>query len=216
MYIDSRHQITDLSLIHEAIERRPFATVMASGPPLLAAHVPLVLERRAGQPAVLTGHVAAADPIADFLARGCEVLVSFLGPVSYVTPRWYVGPGLPTYDFVAVEVQGTAEPFSDPGEVMSHLMTLTDHHEALVGDQDRWYPDDGQVDYIHSLLEDLQAFHLTMDKVQAKFKLSQERTPWDRAAVIAGLQRASHQDQDAVASLMERLTSIEEAPAEAT
>jgi transcriptional regulator len=167
----------------------PLAMVIATDPELRVAHAPVQLRTGPDGRDELVGHVAAADPMADSLRDGSELLVCFTGPRIYVSPRWYADRGLPTYNFVAVHFRGTARPLTEPGPVVAHLM-------SLVGDHERSAPEPWRVDAwararTVQLLNELLAFTMAVDSVEAKVKMSQNRTEADRVRVMSMLDGAS-------------------------
>jgi transcriptional regulator len=148
----------------------------------------------------LVGHVAAADPIASSLQDGSELLVCFTGPRIYVSPRWYADRGLPTYNFVAVHFRGNARPLTEPGPVVAHLMSLVGDHERSA--RDPWRVDAWARARTVQLLNGLQAFTMAVDSVEAKVKMSQNRTEADRARVMSMLDGATTDGAAAALRLM--------------
>ncbi|MDX2968099.1 FMN-binding negative transcriptional regulator [Kribbella solani] len=204
MYVDPDYLEPDLDEVYRLVEVHPFATLVTDVPELRIAHVPVQVRRDADGVRELVAHVAGADPFAESVRSGARLLVSVVGPAVYVSPSWYADRGLPTYNFVAIEIRGTCVPMDDPDAVRAHLMRLTADHErarkpgngdreAGNGDHEqareggRWVPDGWARERITELLPELQAFTVRIDKVTAKLKLSQNRTPGDRLGVLAAL-----------------------------
>lgn len=197
MWVDKDYDDASPDEIRRFVLDWPLATIVASGPELRVAHAPVQLRTGPHGGDELVGHVAAADPIADSLRGGSELVVCFTGARIYVSPRWYVDRGLPTYNFVAVHFRGTARPLDEPGPVVAHLM-------SLVGDHERSAPDPWRVDAwarakTVQLLSELQAFTMRVDSVEAKVKMSQNRTEADRVRVMSMLDDAP--DDDAATAL---------------
>jgi transcriptional regulator len=178
----------------------PLAMVIASQPELRVAHAPVQLRTGRDGRDELVGHVAAADPIAGSVRVGSELLVCVTGPRIYVSPRWYRDRGLPTYNFVAVHFRGTARALTEPGPVVAHLM-------SLVGDHERSEPEPWRVDAwararTVQLLKELQAFTMPVDSVEAKVKMSQNRTEADRVRVMSMLDGSADVEASAALRLM--------------
>jgi transcriptional regulator len=172
----------DTRQAHDLLERWPFAVLIALDPSVQLSFAPVELRRDQGPYGTLVGHVSAADPVAAALRSGTALRVAFLGP------SWYSDPGLPTYNFGAVEAIGTAQPFDDPWLVKQHLMALVASHEgARTDDQEKWRPDGWARSRIQELLGELQAFAMPIDQLEVKIKMGQNRTPGDRLGTIAGL-----------------------------
>lgn len=184
MYVDPDYADASPEEIRRLAAARPFATLITEEPELRVAHVPVQL--RSGTDAdEVVGHVAAADPFAASLRVRCRLLVVIHGPALYVSPQWYADRGLPTYNFAAVHLHGRAEPLDEPGAVVGHLMSLVADHERP---RERpWRMDAWARARTDELLDELQAFTMRVDRVEAKFKMSQNRTVADRAGVMSEL-----------------------------
>lgn len=133
---------------------------------------------------VLLGHLARANPQAAF-TPGAEVQVTFTGAHGYVSPNWYQAPGVPTWNYVAVHVYGVPELETEPDEVHALLARITAKYES--GLPTPWQPD-----YDPRQINAIVGFRLPIARLATKLKLSQNRSPEDRAGVIAGLRAAGN------------------------
>lgn len=171
--------------------------------PLRAAHMPLLVEERADKSLCLTGHVPLVDPLASALSDGARVLSIFSGASSYVSPDWYTNSGLPTYNFLTVHTQGQAEPMTSADDLRAHLMELMAVHEAENRfDDGQWVPDDAAISRMNELLPRVMGFRITVDTMQAKAKLGQNRNTDDQRAVAAKLNQSSISEDRTIARLM--------------
>lgn len=203
MYVAPDYAEPDLDEVTRLIEAQPFATLVTDQPDLRIAHVPVQVRRDDGLEIV--AHVAALDPFAESIRQRARILISVLGPSVYVSPAWYASRGLPTYNFVAIELRGQAVPLDDPDAVRAHLTRLVKDHEEALNPSDpdaRWRGDEWARDRTNELLPELQAFTLRVDEVTAKVKLGQNRTAGDRASTMAALHVSPRSDHQAVESLM--------------
>lgn len=189
MYVDPDYADASLEEIRRLVAARPFATLVTDEPELRVAHVPVQLRPLSADSDEVVGHVAAADPMAASLRGRCRLLVVVHGPALYVSPRWYVDRGLPTYNFAAIHLHGRAEPLDDRDEVVRHLMSLVVDHER--GADDPWLMDAWARARTAELLSELQAFTMLVDSIEAKFKMSQNRTTADRVGVMSALEGSS-------------------------
>ncbi|TDW24628.1 FMN-binding negative transcriptional regulator [Kribbella kalugense] len=204
MYVDPDYAEPDLDEVVRLIEAQPFATVVTADPDLRIAHIPVQV-RRGAEALELVAHVAGADPFAESIRQQAHVLVSVVGPSVYVSPAWYASRGLPTYNFVAIELRGQAVPLDDPDAVRAHLMRLVQDHETALNPADsatRWRVDAWARDRTTELLPELQAFTLRVDQIHAKVKLGQNRTEGDRAGTMTALHESPRTDHHVVESLM--------------
>ena len=164
---------------------------------LLATLLPFVHEWPGGGTDVgiwgtLLGHVARNNDQWREPALG-EALVIVRGPDAYISPSWYVtkqehGRVVPTWNYVTAHVYGRLVAHDDPGWVEALVRRLTDHHEAARAEP--WSVDDAPPPYIAGQLRAIVGVEVIIDRVEGKFKLSQNRSDADVEGVIAGLDAA--------------------------
>ncbi len=183
--------VTDPATIARLIRDLALAQVVThDGPGLVASTVPLVLDEPSDGPWVLRGHLARANPQARAgdAPRPCVAL--FLGPQAYVSPSAYAskaetGKVVPTWNYVEVHVHGTFRLTGDAPTTLAVVTDLTEVHEA-----DRavpWHVTDAPDGYVDGLLRGIVAFEIVVSRVEAKAKLSQNKSEADRRGVIADL-----------------------------
>jgi len=206
MYLPAAFHDQDVQRLQQQMEDSRLAIVVTHGENgLLASHVPLLLDRSAGEFGALRGHLARANPQWRDLENGSEAMVIFSGADAYVSPNFYPskaehGKAVPTWNFLAVHAYGTAEVFSDAERLRALVSRLTDRHEA--SQQKPWAVDDAPADYLQSMLKAIVGFELPIARLEGKRKLSQNRSPADIAGVQQGLATSSDPLDNAVAQLM--------------
>ena len=188
MYVPDHFREDRPDVLHQAIQRIGFATLVTQG--LDANHLPMSLEHGA-----LRGHVARANPV--WKAGEGEALAIFLGPHAYVSPSWYpskavTGKAVPTWNYRTVHARGAIRWIQDGDWLRAHVGSLSDRHEA--GRENPWAVSDAPASYVDSLLRAIVGFELTITKLEGKWKLSQNRDAADRAGVREGLLRDGHDD----------------------
>ena len=156
----------------------------AGGAPLLT-HLPLLLEGD-----VLLGHVARANEHWRALAEAGRAVAVFSGPDAYVSPGWYAskaehGRVVPTWNYVAVHVEGAVEVFEDAAALRDAVSRLTQRHEAARDAP--WAVDDAPPDFVAAQLRGIVGIRLRIERITGKRKLSQNRPEADRAGVLAAL-----------------------------
>lgn len=179
--------------------------VTINAPGLVATHLPL---RRFAEPPPfgrLIGHVARGNAQWRDLHPATEALAIFPGIDAYVSPRWYAtkretGKVVPTWNYEAVHVYGRLEIVEDHDRLHAIVSDLTDHHER--GAEHPWHVDDAPADFVTSQLKGIVGVVLTINRIEGKRKLSQNRKEADRAGAMAGLAEAG---EDAMAASMRRL-----------
>ena len=183
------------------IERHDFAVLVSHGSRGLAAsRVPFLLERRA-ENLFLQAHLARPNPQVADLAEAEEVLVLFEGPHAYISPRWYAtGPAVPTWNYADVHAYGRPQLIEDKEWLLAFLRRLSDRHE--LGAAAPWRIEDQPASYISGMLNGVVGFEIRVNRLEGKFKLSQNRPASDRPRIIAALDASGDPTAAAVAALM--------------
>jgi transcriptional regulator len=206
MYIPEPFAVHDPAEIDRLLSEHPFATLVthdAEG--LLATHMPFLYD---AERQVLAGHMARANPHRS-RSGGGEALAVFQGVNAYVSPNWYPtkaesgGRAVPTWDYEAVHVYGRVQWQEDQDWVRTHLSALAERFER--GMPEPWMLSDAPQDYVQRLFRGLVGLELTIERVEAKRKLSQNRPQADRLGVIAGLSASASPFDNAVAEVMRDL-----------
>jgi transcriptional regulator len=148
-------------------------------------------------------HLARANEHWRSIAPGTKALLVVGGPQAYVSPGWYAakaehGRVVPTWNYTTVHLTGTVTVYDDPDRLRDVVTELTDRHESALPRP--WQVADAPADYVEGMLRAIVGVELTVERVEAKAKLSQNRSAADRAGVLAGLGPT-----DPVAAEMERL-----------
>ena len=185
-----RHFVNDDSAaITRVLETFGFATLITSvpGAETMVSHVPLLHEARDGTQGVLIGHVAAANPHAALLSEGVTFAL-FHGPHGYVSPNWYETPAssVPTWNYVAVHVHGRIERIDGLDAKRDIVDQLSSRHEASFPKP--WTIAKMEPALLDRMLGAIVGFRMTIERIDAKFKLTQNRSAADRAGVINGLE----------------------------
>lgn len=183
------------------IEEHNFGLLISHGTEgLVASHIPFVVERD-GERLQLLGHLARQNPQVEDLRRGGEVLTIFSGPHAYISPRWYEeGPAVPTWNYVDVHAYGPVRLVEDDDWLCRLLRRLSDQHEA--GSPAPWRMQDLPETYLAGMVKGIIGLEIAVERLQGKYKLSQNRPAADRPRVIAALERSADAGAQAVARLM--------------
>lgn len=202
MYSPSHFDETRVDTLHALIEAHPLGTlVMHTQAGLVADHIPFEIgaPTAAAPHGTLRAHVARANPL--WRQAGAQVLAVFQGPSAYVSPSLYQekpvsGKVVPTWNYAVVQAHGALRAIEDPAWILALLGRLTARHEAARAAP--WAVADAPPDFIDTLLQAIVGIEIPLDRLNGKWKLSQNRPPADRAAVAA--------DSAALAPLMATLT----------
>ena len=201
MYIPKHFEVTDHTALHDLMEQFSFAMLITSpaGKPV-ATHLPLQLDRRAGEHGTLIGHLARANGQWKAFGDG-EALVVFQGHHAYVSPSWYEKhPSVPTWNYMTVHAYGVPRIVEDEGRVLASLRGLVDAYEY--GEESPWSMDSLSAEYLQGMVKGIVAFEIPITRLEGKFKLSQNRPATDQERVITALSRSDDRDARGVAAAM--------------
>lgn len=202
LYIPPSFAATERAAIARLMHDHPFATLVTPATPEpWVSHVPLLHTAGCEPHGTLIGHVARANPHWQF-ANGVESIAIFHGPHAYVSPSWYSDPvhAVPTWNFTAVHAHGTLEIFDDPSDARGVLDALVQRFEGSRPAPWQLTMPKPQRD---ALVGAIVAFRLRIKRLDAKFKLSQNRPREDRVRVIAALKGEDYPEATATATWMQ-------------
>ena len=201
MYTPASFKVDDQAQIEAFLRQHDFATVVSSpATGMVVTHVPLVV-RRGSAGLVLVGHVARANAHWKLMDGAAESLAIFLGPHGYISPTWYAsGPAVPTWNYAAVHAYGRPRVVDDATFTRDLLAELVARYET---GPHAWRMEDLPPTYSDARTSAIVAFELPVERLEAKFKLGQNRSAADQAGAIAGLQRQGSPEAVALAALMQ-------------
>jgi transcriptional regulator len=191
MYIPPHFREERLEVMHELMQSHSLATLVTIGSSgLNANHIPMLLDPAPGPYGTLRGHVARANPVWRELQPDIAALAIFTGPDCYISPSWYDtkregGKVVPTWNYATVHAYGVLEIFHEAERLREIVRTLTEVNEA--GLSHPWSIDDAPPGYIDGLLNGIVGIQMKIERLEAKWKVSQNRPPADRASAGAAL-----------------------------
>jgi transcriptional regulator len=159
--------------------------------------LPLLHDPRPAPLGRLIGHVAKANPQWKRLDGSVAAMAIFQGGDYYVSPAWYpskqdTGRVVPTWNYETVVAWGRLTVLEQPAEILPIVTALTQRHEgarAAAGKGEAWAVTDAPPDFVQAQLKGIVGLSLAIERLEGKRKLSQNRTPEDRAGVFAGRRR---------------------------
>ncbi len=168
----------------------------ASG--LSATHAPIAIE--GGK---LISHVSRGNP--QWKDAPCDVMVIAQGAETYISPSWYETKkrdqrAVPTWNYETIHAWGKLTLIDDKARLRTIVDTLSQRHER--GRPDPWSIEDAPADYIDRMLSFIVGFEITLDRVEGKRKLSQDKPADDYAGVIAALDVSEDPRDRAIAARM--------------
>jgi transcriptional regulator len=205
LYQPAHFAVGERSALIALMRAHPLATLVsvAGGEPQFT-HLPLEVEDTdAGMR--LLGHVARANPHWSSWGEGSGVTAIFHGPDAYVSPRCYtVREAVPTWNYIVVHVRGRIAVTHDTQQKECILKALIDRHDPPYRAQ--W--DALGEAYRERMKRGIVGLTIDVERLDGKFKLSQNRTPEDRAGVLAALEAAAAA-APSLADWMRRLQAAE-------
>jgi transcriptional regulator len=220
MYMPRHFTVTDMAEIESFVDAAQAANLVTfDGTRPVATLLPVIWDRPerafdAARPDAeadpggygrLLGHIAIANPQWKTAAAGAEALAIVQGPQAYISPSWYEakarhGRVVPTWNYETVHLTGTVTFHPDTEWLRALVTRLTRLHEG--GRERPWAVTDAPPDYIDGQLRAIVGVELMITSIEAKQKLSQNRSELDREGVVAGLRGELGAGPEAIADLM--------------
>lgn len=202
MYVPHHFATDDSDALITRLARRwagVLITIGEDGAPV-GTHMPILWD---AEERVVTGHIARANP--QWKQGPGKGLIVLGGPEAYVTPAWYPskaehGKTVPTWNYEAVHITGAVEWFDDAGRLETVVRDLSAFHEHDRAEP--WAINDAPRPYIDALLRGIVGVTLTAERVEAKRKLSQNKSEADFSGVAKGLAASDEPMAHEVAALM--------------
>ncbi|MEJ2175021.1 MAG: FMN-binding negative transcriptional regulator [bacterium] len=171
--------------------------VTGSSGELHGSHLPCLADER-GDQLVIELHMAKANPQWQQFFDD-EVMVVFSGPHAYVSPRWYArAPAVPTWNYAAVHAYGTVTVSDDfTAKQAAQRRLVAAHDPDWLGQFDALTQD-----YLGSMLQAIVVFEVAVTRIDARWKLSQNRGRQEQELIIDNLERRAAAGDQALAALM--------------
>lgn len=203
MYVPKLYEVTDDAVITQFIEQHSFATLISCNQHSpVATHLPLEFAQNANGDKFLHGHLARANKQWQSFNSESEVLVIFSGPHAYVSARWYNHVNVPTWNYMVVHVYGKPRLVTDQDELHAMLKQLVDKYEANAITDKPYQLETLPPEYVAKEMRGIVGVEITIKRIEAKFKLSQNRRQPDYDNVIAELQKIGDNNALAISQAM--------------
>jgi transcriptional regulator len=219
MYLPRHFTQTDMAQIAAFVAAAQSADLVTfDGTKPVSTLLPVIWDRPTAADGVgeagygrLLGHIAIANEQWKTALPGAEALAIVHGPQAYISPGWYEsktrhGRVVPTWNYEAVHLTGTLAFHHDPEWLRAFVTRLTSTHES--GREHPWAVTDAPPEYIDGQLRAIVGVELTVTSVEAKQKLSQNRSELDREGVVAGLRGEQGPGPAAIADEMARQLAV--------
>lgn len=199
MYLPSHFEVNDQPTLLALMRQHPLGClVMHTQEGLDANHLPFEILQQDDGSLRLLAHVARANPLWQQLASGDRVLVIFKAADGYISPNWYPSKHqtheqVPTWNYQVVHAHGCIQIRDDEKFVRGVIGRLTRTHEArasqLPGNAFApWKMGDAPAPYLQKMLGAIVGLEIDVERLEGKFKLSQNKQASDRHALMNTLE----------------------------
>ncbi len=201
MYIPNHNLVTDKKEIIEFISQYNFAAIVSAKDNVPSAtHLPFVITEEAGE-IVLYSHYAKANKQWQDI-KDNKVLVIFAEPHAYISPKYYGHQqNVPTWNYAAVHIYGTAELIESVEGAIDVLERSIDFFEPAYKEQ--WEKLDEK--FKLGMINGIAAFKIKVTDIQAKKKLSQNRSEEERQLIIESFSKSDNPNEREIAEHMKHL-----------
>lgn len=198
MYIPKSYLATDRDEIVSFMKQFSFATIITAKDNLpVGTHLPFLVTVREDN-VVLTSHFAKAnDQWADI--ENNQVLTIFTEPHAYISPKNYEKElNVPTWNYISIHAYGKGKLITETTEVLAVLESTIDTYEISYREQWNNFPDD----YKLKMSKGIVAFEIAVTDLQAKKKLSQNRSEAEQQRIIDSLSKSNDNNEQLIAGYM--------------
>ena len=199
MYTPKYFKVTDFEEIREFVQMNSFGTLVTTkkGKPI-ATHLPLQLVKEEDT-YYITGHMAYGNPQWRTFDTCEDVLVMFQGPHAYISSSWYEQENVPTWNYQAVHVYGTATILNEEA-LKQDLTKLLEKYEKHRENPVLW--DKLSPSLLEKEIKGIVGFKIIVQEIQAAYKLSQNRNEMDYQNIIDELTKEKDLNAKALAEIM--------------
>lgn len=188
MHPSGLFKIEDETVLLEHLAAFPFSTIAASvGGRAMVAHTP-VIARRIDGALVLDFHLSRGNALTPAVAEGFHAVAVSLAADAYVSPDWYDDrDSVPSWNYVSVEVAGPVAALDEAG-LIAVVDDLSAMEEARLLPKLPWTRHKMSQGKFDRLLRGIVGARMVVERFEGTHKLSQNKTPADRAGVMAALE----------------------------
>lgn len=193
--------LEDPGEVKRLIRRNPWMTyVSPASTGLVASHYATLLEETDDDTISIVSHFGRPDEVAHELGQH-EVLVIVQGPHGYISPNWYAqGDFVPTWNHVTAHLYGVPEILSDDenfrilGKLVDHFEKRMPHPVSLDIDPEK----------AKRIAKGTVGLRIRVTRFDARAKLSQNKPPEVREAIMTALEGDGPYSDAALAAEMRR------------
>lgn len=202
MYVPKIFEAKSIEDVRTFVEKNGFATLIsAKSGQVMATHTPLMIEVL-GDEEFLIGHIARGNIQHNAFDGSTPLLVVFMNQHAYISSSWYDHINVPTWNYIAVHIEGAADVIAGE-ELKSSLHQLVTKYES--SDGTGFSIDQMPAEMLTREMKGIVGFRMRIDKIEASYKLSQNRNEGDFKNIITKLKETGDSLSIQIAEDMEMI-----------
>ena len=202
MYIPDIYVNENRSEILRFIEENSFAILVnQSNGKINATHIPLFIEESNDNQLVLSGHISKLNPQCENFEENGNVLAIFSGAHSYISSSWYDYEEVPTWNYLAVHVEGKIEILNEEQKLL-HLENLVNKYEK---NSENPISTKSLSKETMSQANGILAFNIIVSNIDAVKKLSQNKSENNKKSIISHLEKSGNEGAKVIAEEMKKI-----------
>jgi transcriptional regulator len=203
MYTPPHNREPDRAKIIAFMQAYPFATLVTTrADKISATHLPVLIDER-GDEVFICAHLARANAqwhdFENDAPTRSDALVIFQEPHAFISTRHYERAfSVPTWNYVAVHAYGTPRMLESLGDRLAIVERTVARFE---GNLEQWnaLPHDFRVAKANGIV----AFELCVTRLDARFKLSQDRSTIEQARIVESLTHSAASVETTIGEMMQ-------------
>ena len=204
MYIPKINAMTEREEVVAFMKQFSFATIITAKENFpVATHLPFLVSVKEDK-IILTSHFAKANEHWAAVVEN-KVLVIFTEPHAYISPKNYDKElNVPTWNYISIHAYGQGKLITRTDKVIEILEATIDNYELAYMQQWNSLPEDFKLKMIKGIV----AFEIEVTELQAKKKLSQNKTDAEQRRIIDSLSDSNKDNEQHIADYMRRNLEI--------
>jgi transcriptional regulator len=198
MYIPKVNLTTNQTEIVAFMKQFSFATIITAKDSFpMATHLPFLVTTKDDN-IILSSHFAKANEHWQDIENK-NVLVIFSEPHAYISTKNYDKElNVPTWNYISIHAYGQGKLITETEKTFEILEKTIDNYETSYRKQWDNFPED----YKLKMSKGIVAFEIIITDLQAKKKLSQNRTETEQRKIIDTLSKSTDTNEKIIAEYM--------------
>jgi transcriptional regulator len=202
MYIPDIYRNENQNEILRFIEENSFAILVNQfNSKINATHIPLFIEKSNDNQLILSGHISKLNTQCENFAENGNVLAIFSGAHSYISSSWYDYEEVPTWNYLAVHVEGKIEILNQE-QTLLHLENLVNKYEK---NSENPISTKTLSEKTMRQAIGILAFNIIVTNIDAVKKLSQNKSENNKKSIISHLEKSGDEGAKSIANEMKNI-----------